>query len=468
VKLFSRVKSRLFAGNRPRRQYQRTLHARYDAAQTTSDNRRHWANADNLSADAANSAAVRKILRERARYEVANNSYARGIVLTLANDCIGPGVSMQVLSNDDGLNDALEGAFNEWAEDIDLARKLRAMRMAKITDGEVFALLTSNPGLSFPVKLDVQLIETDCVASPSFRPSTSESGVDGIVLDRFGNPVHYWMLKEHPGDCGSWASAITRVDASSMLHWYRMDRPGQHRGVSELTPALELFAQLRRYTQAVLTAAETAADFAAVLYTDAPADGEAEEGNTFLPVELERGMATTLPDGWRLGQVEAVQPTTTYSEFKREILNEIARCLNVPYNIAACNSSQYNFASGRLDHQTYFKSIEVERAHLVQRILNPILRAWVAEAMLLSEFAVLRRTSGRLPHTWFFRGREHVDPLKEANAQARRLENRTTNLAIEYAREGRDWKVEVKQRLEEEKFIQRHLQELTNADTEAA
>jgi len=444
------------------------MRARYDAAQTTNDNKRHWVNADDLSADAANSASVRKILRKRARYEVANNSYARGIVLTLANDCVGPGPSLQILTDDDGLNDTLEAAFREWAETIDLDAKLRAMRMAKTTDGEVFALLTSNPGLSTPIKLDLQLIEAECVASPQGNMIASHNEVDGVVLDTYGNPVRYWMLKHHPGSHSSWPGYALPVDASSMLHWYRMDRPGQHRGVPELTPALELFAQLRRYTLAVLTAAETAADFAAVLYTDAPANGEAEEGNTFLPVELERGMATTLPDGWRLGQVEAMQPTTTYKEFKAEILNEIARCLNLPYNIAACNSSGYNYASGRLDHQTYFKSIEVERSHLVQRVLNRIVNAWLEEAMLLSEFATLRRTNGVLPHTWFFRGREHVDPLKEANAQSKRLEDRSTNLAIEYAKEGRDWKVEVKQRLEEEKFIQKSLREIENANSEAA
>jgi capsid protein len=69
----------------------RLLRARYDAAATTDNNRRHWANADGLSANAANSPEVRRILRNRSRYEVANNSYARGIVLTLANDCIGTG-----------------------------------------------------------------------------------------------------------------------------------------------------------------------------------------------------------------------------------------------------------------------------------------------------------------------------------------------------------------------------------------
>ncbi len=48
------------------------LQARYDAAQTTAENRKHWANADGLRADAANSPEVRATLRQRARYETAN------------------------------------------------------------------------------------------------------------------------------------------------------------------------------------------------------------------------------------------------------------------------------------------------------------------------------------------------------------------------------------------------------------
>ena len=67
------------------------VRAKFDSAQTNADNRRHWANADGLSADAAANPEVRRTLRNRARYEVANNSYARGIVLTLANDVTGTG-----------------------------------------------------------------------------------------------------------------------------------------------------------------------------------------------------------------------------------------------------------------------------------------------------------------------------------------------------------------------------------------
>ena len=106
----------------------------------------------------------------------------------------------------------------------------------------------------------------------------------------------------------------------------------------------------------MIAAAETAADFAAVLFTDAPANGEAADVEPMDLVELERRMATVLPGGWKLGQVQAQQPATGYGEFKKEILNEIARCLNMPFNVACGNSSGYNYASGRLDHQTYYKT----------------------------------------------------------------------------------------------------------------
>jgi capsid protein len=202
---------------------------------------------------------------------------------------------------------------------------------------------------------------------------------------------------------------------------------------------------------AVIAAAETAADFAAVLYTDAPANGEADPVEPMDLVDLERRMATVLPGGWKLGQITAEQPATTYGEFKKEILNEIARCLNMPFNVAAGNSSGYNYASGRLDHQTYFKSLRVDQAHIETVILDRVLSAWLNEAVLVEGLLPQspRAVDAAFPHQWFWDGQEHVDPAKEASAQATRLQNNTTTLAFEFARQGRDWDSELRQRAKE-------------------
>ncbi|MFW6106900.1 MAG: phage portal protein, partial [bacterium] len=291
----------------------RRVEGRYDAAVTTHDNRRHWAHADALSADAAASSDVRRILRNRARYEVANNSYARGIVVTLANDTVGTGPRLQLLTDDAGVNREIEREFDLWATEVCLAEKLRTMRMARAQDGESFAVMANNPVLGHPVKLDLRVIEADQVTSPfgtghrlqttdyrearcstgassagySLQPAACE--IDGILLDRHGNPAAYRVLKDHPG--GSTAHFIGQfitVPAANMVHVFRQERPGQHRGVPEITPALPLFAQLRRFTLAVLGAAESAAEFAGIVYTDAPPNGEADAVEPMDLIELER------------------------------------------------------------------------------------------------------------------------------------------------------------------------------------
>ena len=435
--------------------------ARFDAATTNDANRRHWSFADALSADAAASPEVRRVLRCRARYEVANNSYARGIVLTLANDTIGTGPRLQMLTDDPEANAVIEEAFARWCKAIALPEKLRAMRTARAESGEVFGVLANNPRLNTPVKLDLRLVEADQVATPTVDLLKYNS-VDGIVFDAFGNPVEYHILKAHPGDTSaggrlSSSSEFNRAPSEAVVHYFRADRPGQSRGVPDITPALPLFAQLRRYTLAVLGAAETAADFAGILYTDAPASGEAEAVEPMDAIALEARALLTMPGGWRMEQIKAEQPTTTYAEFKREILNEIARCLNMPFNVAAGNSSGYNFASGKLDHQVYYKAIRVEQEHIGRVALDRLLAAFLREAVLISGFLPLRvRTlvasndsRGLPPHQWFWDGQSEVDPLKEASAQARRLASNTTTLAYEYARQGRDWEAELRQRAKE-------------------
>ena len=436
--------------------YLRFIRAKFDSAQTTPENRRHWANADYLSADAAANRQVRQTLRNRARYEVANNSYARGIVLTLANDVIGTGPRLQMLLGDGadaGANQTIEREFAAWAKAVDLAGKLRTMRMARAQDGEAFALLVSNDNLDSPVKLDLRLIEADQVTTPTFAAGAATAGrpgpanaVDGIVFDEFGNPKEYHILKVHPGGAtGAAGQDYDKVPAESVVHWFRADRPGQSRGLPDILPALPLFAQLRRYTLAVIAAAESAANIAIFMKTSAPAGGEAAEVEPMATMEFEPNMAVFGPEGWEPSQIRAEQPATTYREFKAEILNEIARCLNMPFNVAACNSSGYNYASGRLDHQTYFKSIRVDQAQVETGVLDRILDAWMAEAVKVFGLGAI----DAWPHQWFWDGHEHVDPAKEANAQATRLGSHTTTLAAEYARQGKDWETELRQRAKE-------------------
>jgi lambda family phage portal protein len=427
----------------------RELAAGYDAAETTTDNSRHWANADGLSAAAAASPARRQTLRRRARYEVANNSYARGIVNSLANDLIGTGPRLQMRLADPEANRRIEADFADWARAIDLPAKLRTLRAAKAQDGEAFAILTVNPAVNHPVQLDVALVEADRVASPFGTEIDPTVEADGIVFDKHNNPRKYYVQKSHPGDVYAMSMDFDTLAPRDVIHWFRADRPGQVRGLPDVMPALPLFAQLRRYTLAVIAAAEAAADQALVIQSNEPPNDDDETGSP-RPVamdvfELEARMATVLPDGFTLGQVKAEQPTTTYGDFKREILCEIGRCLLMPYNVVAGISADYNYASGRLDFQTYDRMLDVEQDHLARVVLDRILARWFYEYVLTTAVppAVRHLSIDSMIftgwHEWYFDGRPHVDPVKTAAANKLNLDTGLETLASLHGRAGKDW-----------------------------
>ena len=422
------------------------VRARFDNAETTDENRNHWANASALSPNSLAVEIVRHRLANRCRYECRNNSWAKGIRDTLANDTIGTGPRLQMLTDNEDLNDIVEADFTDWAQEIGLAEKLRVMRAARIESGEVFGLMGTNPALANDVKLDVELAETEQVTDPIYFP-ISERRHEGIEYDEFGNAVRYHVMKFHPGSTAG--LAIYRPDefrtwpAKYVLHYFRPDRPGQSRGIPDLTPAIDQFAELRRYAKAVLAAAESAADHALVVYTDAPPDPDAAQGFTeFDTFELKRRLATTLPQGWKLGQVEAEQPTTTYDGFVKSKLAEIARCLNVPLLVAGLDARDANMSSAYVVGQKYERTIEVDRSELV-RLLNRLFDLWLTEwikttdAINAIRMAVLQLKQFRHVWQWDEVG-NHADPNKVASARQIAIASGVSTRTRECARQGLD------------------------------
>jgi lambda family phage portal protein len=433
--------------------YPRPVRARYDAAQNDAENRKHWANADALSAASANSRAVRLTLRNRSRYETANNGYLRGMVNTLANHVIGTGPRLQVDTGDEKLDESIEREFAKHCKAIRLGAKLRTMQIAKRQDGESFALKVTNPALETAVKLDLRLIEADQVATPTSQPEVTPTSIDGIEFDDAGNPSVYYLLRSHPGDIrNAVGSEADKVRASEVLHWFRCDRPGQLRGIPETTPSLSLFAQLRRYTLATVAAAETVANFAMVAQSNLAPDTDDAAPDPFEELELQRNMLTVLPQGWQLGQVDPKQPITGYKEFKNEIINEAARPFDMPFNIAACNSSGYNYSSGRLDHQTYWVSVGIEQSDCESVVVNPFFRAWLVEAALAGIVPADVLTNEEMIVEWNWDGQTSIDAQKDAGADALDLENGTESLSCLIAKRGHDWRKVMRQRAKELKY----------------
>lgn len=406
----------------------------YDAARDSDEFRNYWAHADGLDADSAHSPSVRRRLVQRSRYEIGNNGYADGLAQTYANYLIGLAPALRMQTADQLFNRAVETRWKKWAKKILLRRKLWCMAHAKVQDGESFGVLRTNPR-GGSEQLDLVLIETEQCASPDLRPG-EPLRIDGIRFDAFGNAVMYDILRTHPGSQSLRRVEQEQVPARFVTHWFGLRRPGQHRAVPEFRSTLNCGAQARRWREATIAAAESAADIAALLKTTLPGT-EPDAVAPLTTVEFQKRMMVALPMGWDGMQMKAEHPNATYESFHRAQINEQARPKSIPYNIAACDSSSYNYSSGRLDHQTFYGVLDLDRADCDDLVLDPIFTVWFERAALVEGWDVDPQDVPE--HVWDWPQHPVADINSEATADDKKLRNGSLAPSEIAARDGVDY-----------------------------
>lgn len=448
--------------------------AKYDAARTTPDNRKHWANADGLSANAANSPEVRRVLRNRARYEDDNNSYASGLTGDRANETVGTGPRLQVTLPDtyfdadfqrrvrvkdpEGMAREVELKWQEWGRAVGLLDKLLVMDESETREGESFGLKFINPAVEHPVQLDLRVYEADQIATPDLR-GDEPNAVDGIRFDAFGNPAEYHVLDRHPGDAaafGGFAGAgYKKVPARQMIHFFKPRRAGQARGVPAFTSSLPLYSILRRYTLASLGTAEIQARIAGFIESDSAmpsGDGDgADDECGGERVEFDGVNFMTLDAGQKAKAVAPSQPAPEYPGFKGEVLTEAGRAINAPRNVSRGSSADYNYSSGRLDQQGWHGAIRIRRERWELKALDGLFAEWLRLALLVPGYLPADLPpAAAWRKKWRWPAFTSIDPVKDATAATERLANGTSTLDRECGELGEDWEEVQEQRTREE------------------
>lgn len=413
----------------------------YDLANSGDWNANHWANVDSYDADSANSKGVREKLVQRSRYETTNNGYVDGLTTTHADFLVRSGPTLQVLTANTGFNTAVETIWTQWSTAIQFRRKLWVMAHAKVMDGEPIAIIRENPLVVHPVTLDIVVCETEQCQSP-WLPYGERGYIDGIKFDAYGNPEWYDMLKEHPGGQWTYANDAERVPAEWVLHWYHMTRPQQHRGVPALTSTHNLGAAGRRHRESTLAAAEAAANFSVLLKTQASPDITAAALATpFSTVPMLKNMYVALPALYDAVQMRAEHPNATYKEFHRQIISEQGRPVAMPHNVAACDSSDHNFASGKLDFTPWYIRLDNDRMDCNDTVLDKLFaKFWKAAVLTYGWNANADSPPAR---RWNWPRHPVADAEAEANANKTKLTTGQTTLTRIYDDSGLDFAEEV-------------------------
>lgn len=423
-----------------------------DAFRNNKDN--DWSYLDNKNLNESLTRDARGKIRNRARYETLNNPYAFGTALTVCNS-VCPSVPHIQLSSSEvesAFLNEIEDDFYAWCLAVRLDEKVRALRFAKLQDGEGFAVLHDNENLreeDVPVHLDFTPIDCSRVRAARFDDTLDPLNMDGVEIDEWGSPKQYTVF--NGTEAASLDDTFKVYPASRVLHWFRRSTPEQYRGVSELAPALLTLAYLRRYSYATVRGAELAANIALLLKTDAIDAGiTSKDGSAFLEAKNSLGTGLILPSGFEASQLKPEQPTNNYGMMIDELLGSVGSSIGVPRLIIRKSAGGFTYASAKVDLSEMERFISIERSELVRSILNRIFNAWFKEYCLVTGTTPFRKTV-----VWTFEEGlgVKIDPLKEANATAKRFDYNITTLAREYAAQGLDWQKELEQKAKEAAYI---------------
>lgn len=330
-------------------------------------------------ANAANGPALTS-LRNLSRDLRRNNGWAANGIRVIVRNTIGWGILPKPAKDNRRRSEKALATWTAWAEstacDYDGRLNFRGIqRLAMETiveSGEVLIVrqpAAASDGLAIPMRL--QVLEPDYLDHHRNGVIGADGGpiIDGVEFDKRGKRVAYWLFATHPG-ASRLATArfeSVRVPADRVLHVYRVDRPGQVRGVPWLASAIARLRDLDDYEDAELMQAKIAACFAAFV-TDldgsAPSLGAPGTDANNNPIEsLEPGHIAYLKPGQSVTM--ATPPRAQDGAFSVRNLRRIAASLPVPYEELTGDYSQVNFSSARMSRLAHWGSVGEWREHMI-------------------------------------------------------------------------------------------------------
>lgn len=339
-------------------------------------------------------------LRDVARDLVRNNAFAARAKAVIPANVVGAGIVLSVKAARPARQDRVKGLIRDHFETtaIDADGRLniyglQALVMATLVEsGEALIrrrVRRAEDGL--PLPLQIQVLEPDFLDTNVDGPlGNGNYAVQGIEFDLRGQRVAYYLFDQHPGDMRGFSGFRgNRVSADFVTHIYRVDRPGQVRGVTWFAPVITRLHDLADLLDAQLMKQKIAACFAAFIkdngqgesYVQQPTNPDGTPSAGAYPIEaFEPGMIERLGEGEDISFASPPQ-SQDFGPYSMLVLREIATGLSVPYEALTGDLTGVNFSSGRMGWLEFQRAIEGWRWNmLIPGMMNPVMR-WTDEAV---------------------------------------------------------------------------------------
>lgn len=354
-------------------------------------------------------------LRDRSRDLVRNNPWAARAVQAIVSNTVGHGITAKIDAPTKTAAKKITQKWKDWAEtstcDADGRHDLYGLqalidrtvteageclvrrRWRKVSDG-------------LPVPLQIQVLEPDYLdhSRNELLPNGGRI-IQGVEFDPIGRRAAYWLYQDHPGDVMSTRSMSRRIDAGEIAAVFRVDRPGQVRGIPWAAPVVLTLRDLDDYEDAYLFRQKIANCFTGFIY-----DMDGQGGTTTAPVaeSIEPGRLEFLPAGKDI-KFAVPPPAGDYGLFTKDILLRIAAGFGITYQALTGDLSTVNFSSGRMGWLEFQRNIDTWRWHMLIPQACDVISKWFLESVELSQGI---NTDG-VRFNWTPPRREMIDPKSE-------------------------------------------------------
>ena len=276
--------------------------------------------------------------------------------------------------------------------------------------------------------------------------------VNGVYLDADGMPIGYRAICKDmfKHDVEYNVRARDRAGRPRVIHVFD-GLPGTHRGISPMTPALQVARQFDQLADATLMASIVQTLFAVTITSDEPteevlaglltpqeqaqmsAQGVAPMEayidmvagyyeSSSLNVGINGRLAHLFP-GQELKFHTSNQPSSDYKDFSMHLLRELARCLGLTYESATGDNNGATYSSLQAATTEIFAITKARRQNIVAPFCQPVYEAWLEEEIAAGRIAFpggyqafLANRAAACLAEWLGAARPTTDDLKKAKA----------------------------------------------------
>ena len=422
-------------------------------------------------------------LRQRSRMLYMSAPVASGALKRMRTNVVGPGLRLKSTIDREVLGLTQEQAeewqkhtqaeWNLWASnkracDATGVNNFYGMQQLVMLSwpmsGDVFAVVKQAKESTklMPYTLRLHVIEADRVRTPEVAPGSTGIGplavdlttkrlpngniiYDGVEVDPGGAIVAYHIANTYPYQLDGTETKFARVEAygkntglPNVLHVMDAERPEQYRGVPYLAPVIEPLLQLRRYTEAEITAAVIQSFFTAFIISE-QADGgmlpneargaDVEEVSRD-PNEYEMGpgQMNMLEPGEDVKFATPTHPNTGFDVFTKALFQQIGACLEIPADLLLM---QFNasYSASRAALLEAWKGFKMRREWLTDDFCRPTYELWLTEAVARGRISapgfltdpIIRQAY--LGSRWIGPAQGTLNPVQEVQARVIEVEN---------------------------------------------